>query len=209
MREISGANVLAVRSRRITSSARCRATAISHAAGLSGTPRTFHTSSARQKASWTTSSASARLWTPNTRVSAATRRPDWWRNRCSLSSIYCSEGLRPSDSPTRSLARRFAGALRSRGSLAALVRCGIRRSTQVIPPALFDGLRTLVIHLHDWTDFDRSAAVENRAAARKIHGLLDVARLDHAEAADEILRLGIRSIGHGLVLAAHDLSALF
>src|SRR5687768_18614721 len=28
-----------------------------------------------------------------------------------------SEGLRPSDSPTRSLARRFAGALRSRGSL--------------------------------------------------------------------------------------------
>src|SRR6266542_2914202 len=33
-----------------------------------------------------------------------------------------SEGLRPSDSPTRSLARRFAGALRSRGSLAALAR---------------------------------------------------------------------------------------
>ena len=29
-----------------------------------------------------------------------------------------SEGLRPSDSPTRALARRFAGALRSRGSLA-------------------------------------------------------------------------------------------
>ena len=29
-----------------------------------------------------------------------------------------SAGLRPSDSPTRSLARRFAGALRSRGSLA-------------------------------------------------------------------------------------------
>ena len=28
------------------------------------------------------------------------------------------EGLRPSDSPTRSLARRCAGALRSRGSLA-------------------------------------------------------------------------------------------
>src|SRR6185436_5993118 len=29
-----------------------------------------------------------------------------------------SEGLRPSDSPTRALARRFVGALRSRGSLA-------------------------------------------------------------------------------------------
>src|SRR5436190_3254580 len=38
-------------------------------------------------------------------------------------SRYLTEGLRPSDSPTRSLARRFAGALRSRGSLAALVRC--------------------------------------------------------------------------------------
>ena len=32
------------------------------------------------------------------------------------------EGLCPSDSPTRSLARRFVGALRSRGSLAALAR---------------------------------------------------------------------------------------
>src|SRR5688500_16602896 len=39
----------------------------------------------------------------------------------------CSEGLRPSDSPTRALARRFAGSLRSRGSLAALARnCGAR-----------------------------------------------------------------------------------
>src|SRR5262249_17950584 len=35
---------------------------------------------------------------------------------------YLSEGLRPSDSPARALARRFASALRSRGSLAALVR---------------------------------------------------------------------------------------
>ena len=51
----------AVRSRLTMSSARCFATAISHAPGLSGMPRTFHTSSARQKASCTTSSASARL----------------------------------------------------------------------------------------------------------------------------------------------------
>src|SRR5258705_13423745 len=35
------------------------------------------------------------------------------------SKLILAEGLRPSDSPTRSLARRFAGALRSRGSLAA------------------------------------------------------------------------------------------
>ena len=36
--------------------------------------------------------------------------------------LLLSEGLRPSDSPTRSLARRFVGALRSRGSLARLAR---------------------------------------------------------------------------------------
>ena len=36
--------------------------------------------------------------------------------------LLLSEGLRPSDSPTRALARRFAGSLRSRGSLAPLVR---------------------------------------------------------------------------------------
>jgi len=35
-----------------------------------------------------------------------------------------SEGLRPSDSPTRALARRFDGALRSRGLTRALVRRG-------------------------------------------------------------------------------------
>src|SRR5215471_18860728 len=64
---------------------------MSQAAGFSGTPRNRHTSIARQKASWTTSSASARLWTPKIRVSAATRRPYSRRNRCSLSSIGRSE----------------------------------------------------------------------------------------------------------------------
>ena len=39
-----------------------------------------------------------------------------------LTGLVPSEGLRPSDSPTRSLARRFVGAGRSRGSLAALAR---------------------------------------------------------------------------------------
>ncbi len=36
--------------------------------------------------------------------------------------LVLTEGLRPSDSPTRALARRCAGALRSRGSLAVLAR---------------------------------------------------------------------------------------
>ena len=42
--------------------------------------------------------------------------------------LVLSEGLRPSDSPTRSLARRFDGALRSRGSLAMLARTVERAS---------------------------------------------------------------------------------
>ncbi len=42
--------------------------------------------------------------------------------RSTASTRSLTEGLCPSDSPTRSLARRFAGALRSRGSLAALAR---------------------------------------------------------------------------------------
>ena len=39
-----------------------------------------------------------------------------------MRTLVLAEGLRPSGSPTRALARRFAGALRSRGSLAALAR---------------------------------------------------------------------------------------
>src|SRR4051794_39608696 len=43
-----------------------------------------------------------------------------------------SEGLRPSDSPTRSLASRFAGSLRSRGSLrCARSRLSSRRFTSL------------------------------------------------------------------------------
>src|SRR4030095_16033228 len=52
--------------------------------GFSGTPRNFHTSSARQKASCTTSSANARFWTPKMRVNVATMRPASRRNKWSL-----------------------------------------------------------------------------------------------------------------------------
>ena len=70
----------AVRSRRIASSARFFAVAISHAEGFSGSPRICHASIARQKASCTTSSASARFCIPKIRVSVATIRPDSRRN---------------------------------------------------------------------------------------------------------------------------------
>ena len=51
-----------------------------------------------------------------------------WLDRISLVS---SEGLRPGDSPTRALARRVVGALRSRGSLAVLPRSAFVRSPLV------------------------------------------------------------------------------
>jgi hypothetical protein len=44
-----------------------------------------------------------------------------------------SEGLRPSNSPTRSLARRFVASLRSRGSLAALTRAAVCASSSDSP----------------------------------------------------------------------------
>ena len=77
----SGAKLRAVRSRRRTSSAPFFAVAMSQAEGFSGMPRIRHTSNARQKASCATSSASARLWMPKMRVSAATMRPDSCRKR--------------------------------------------------------------------------------------------------------------------------------
>ena len=52
--------------------------------------------------------------------------------------LISTEGLRPSDSPTRSLARRFDGALRSRGSLAfARSRVRTRSSRRGVGPAWF------------------------------------------------------------------------
>ena len=66
------------------------------------------------------------------RAAAPARSARVARSPCSLASgngvrfmrrpPVSSEGLRPSDSPTRALARRCVGALRSRGSLAMLAR---------------------------------------------------------------------------------------
>src|SRR6478609_3684776 len=91
-RPISGAKRRAVRSRRTMSSARFLAVVISQAEGFSGSPSTSQTSSAREKASCTTSSASAKLCTPNRRVSAATRRPDSRRKIRALASMWTRSG---------------------------------------------------------------------------------------------------------------------
>ena len=48
--------------------------------------------------------------------------PEWRRGYKRGRAASLTEGLRPSDSPTRALARRCAGSLRSRGSLATLAR---------------------------------------------------------------------------------------
>ena len=57
------------RSLRSTSTARFFAVVITQADGFDGRPRYFQTSSAWQKAPWTTSWATARLWTPKIRAS--------------------------------------------------------------------------------------------------------------------------------------------
>src|SRR5678815_6000471 len=67
-------------------------------------------------------------------------------------------------------------------------------------------LHRLHVHLHDRTHFDGTAAVENRAPTRQLHGLVDVACLDERKAADKVLRLGKRTIGDGLLLAADHLA---
>src|SRR6185437_14478894 len=78
------------------------------------------------------------LWSHHARGCAPECTPAWWtsvgrdRGRRAFADVRRAatarlrlvllEGLRPSNSPTRALARRFAGALRSRGSLATLAR---------------------------------------------------------------------------------------
>src|SRR5260221_411861 len=69
------------------------------------------------------------LGLPYTRTRSPLRRlaPFAWLTRSARSHQFAT-GFRPSDSPTRALARRFAGSLRLRGSLAPLVRISSPRA---------------------------------------------------------------------------------
>ena len=73
--------------------------------------RPMSATSQRRRSAARSSASSA---SPLPRGGACERRRSYQRARA----LVFPEGLCPSDSPTRSLARRFAGALRSRGSLA-------------------------------------------------------------------------------------------
>src|SRR6185295_17898666 len=72
------------------------------------------------------------------RADSGVRRPAGQVVRGLRPLLISSEGLRPSDSPTRALARRAVGALRSRGSLAVLARSAFVRwpllSIHEVPP---------------------------------------------------------------------------
>ena len=74
------------------------------------------------------------LGLPYTRSRSPLRRlaPSAWLTRAARS--RSTEGLRPSDSPTRALTRRFDGSLRARGSLARLVRVQPRGFAPRTPP---------------------------------------------------------------------------
>src|SRR5262249_15883011 len=58
--------------------------------------------------------------------------------------------------------------------------------------------------LQDWPHFHRSAAFEDRAAARQLHRLIDITRFDDRKATDDVLRLGVRAVDNGFLLALDD-----
>src|SRR5215471_13292455 len=50
-------------------------------------------------------------------------------------------------------------------------------------------------HFHHGTNLDRATTLQHRAAGRKLHRVLEVARFDDDEAEDEILGFGEWSVG--------------
>src|SRR5262249_43272316 len=68
------------------------------------------------------------------------------------------------------------------------------------------GSRPVPLHLHHGPDLDEAVALEDRAALRDLRRLGDVLRLDDRVAADQVLCLRERAVGHGLLLAGNDLA---
>src|SRR6266513_334753 len=60
--------------------------------------------------------------------------------------------------------------------------------------------------LQDGTDFHYAAALQDRAALRELHGFSEVLRLDQGVAADDVLGLGVWSVGDGSLLSLDELA---
>src|SRR5262249_46371614 len=89
--------------------------------------------------------------------------------------LVSSEGLRPSDSPARALARRFAGALRARGSLAV----ARSRRRQRARGGWSDGFRNMTLPL-----LLAAALWQGAPAKADVAGRSDGAKADLVVAAD-------------------------
>src|SRR5205814_4482499 len=56
------------------------------------------------------------------------------------------------------------------------------------------------------TDFHHAAAFQDGTALRELHGFGEIFRLDQGVAADDVLRLGVRAVGDGALLALDQLA---
>ena len=57
------------------------------------------------------------------------------------------------------------------------------------------------VQLHDWPYFHRTFNLKDRAALGKLHPLVQITGFDQRVAADNVLGLGKRPVGHCLLLA--------
>src|ERR1700716_1961589 len=161
-----------VRSRRMRSTPRRLPTAISHAAGLRGTPVSGHCSSAATSASWAMSSATPT--SPTDRASPAMSRAASIRHTASISRRTVSAGVKT------------CGAL----------KCGLD------PGCFGGADLGWEIHLAgDLAQLDKGVTAE-RAALRPLHRLVLGGTVDDPEPAHDLLGLGERTVlegGHGAV----------
>jgi hypothetical protein len=59
------------------------------------------------------------------------------------------------------------------------------------------------VQLHDWPYFHRTVNLEDRAALGELHRLVQITGFDQRVAADDVLGLSKRPVGHCLLLAFH------
>src|SRR5438874_1366793 len=60
--------------------------------------------------------------------------------------------------------------------------------------------------LQDGTDFHHATALQDRAALRELHGFSEVLRFHQGVAADDVLGLGVWSVGDGPLLSLDELA---
>src|SRR6516162_7483524 len=81
-------------------------------------------------------------------------------------------------------------------------RCASARRPCAPTRAGKDGHRAaLHVQLHDWAHFHRASDLKYRTAFGDLYRVREILGLDQAEAADDILGLGVRTVGDDLLVA--------